>query len=301
MTWNETRVLVVGDVMLDRWIYMRKTKLSPEAPVPIVVQQEYFAEIGGAGNAFRHLRNLSRAEHSLIGVRGQDPSGVEVASLGSSNVENINIIIDSGRKTTVKERFFIDGEPIFRRDNEDVMPLSQEIENKVVFEISNRLEHFKVLLLSDYAKGMLSKSLITNLLHLAKTKNVPIVTDPGLGRLALFAGCDVIKPNAKEWQDFVLSHRNKSEALNWLFSRGTKFVIVTTGKHGVTLFSNSKTLSVPPIREISAVDVTGAGDSVAAAISLIIGSGERLIENLGILNSVGGLTVGQNRTVLPKL
>lgn len=301
MNWDETRVLVVGDVMLDRWIYMKKTKISPEAPIPIVVQQEYFAEIGGAGNALRHLNNLSRAEHSLIGLRGQDPSGVEVATLCSSKVEHINLIIDSDRKTTVKERFFIDGEPIFRRDSEDVIPLSQEIENKIVLGISNQIGDFKVLLLSDYAKGILSESFIANLLHLAKTRNIPVVSDPALGRVALFAGCDVIKPNAKEWQEFVQIHRNENEALTWLFSRGTKFVIVTNGKHGITLFSNSKTLSASPISEISAVDVTGAGDSVAAAISLIVGSGEPLIDNLDILNNVGGLTVGQNRTVLPNI
>jgi rfaE bifunctional protein kinase chain/domain len=301
MNWDETRVLVVGDVMLDRWIYLKKTKISPEAPIPIVVQQESFAEIGGAGNALRHLNNLSRAKHFLIGIRGLDDNGVEMVSLKGSNFEHFNLIIDSERKTTVKERFYIDGVPIFRRDSEDVNQLSQETEAEVTREVSDRINDYDVLLLSDYAKGMLSKSLIMTLLHLAKSRNIPIVSDPGLGRVSLFAGCDVIKPNAKEWQEFVQNCRDEDEALAWLFGSGTQFVIVTNGKEGVTCFSKSQTLKATPSNEISAVDVTGAGDSVAAAISLIIGSGQRIVDNLDRLNEVGGMTVGQTRTILPKI
>jgi len=301
MNWNETRVLVVGDVMLDRWIYLKKTRISPEAPIPIVVLQESFTEIGGAGNALRHLNNLSNANHFLIGIRGQDTNGIEMISLAGSNFEYFNLIIDSGRRTTVKERLYIDGIPILRRDSEDVNHLSQKTETVVTREVSNRIDDCDVLLLSDYAKGMLSKSLIESLLHLAKSKNVPIVSDPGLGRVSFFAGCEVIKPNAKEWQEFVQSCTDEDEALSLLFSSGTQFIIVTNGKEGITCFSKGQTLRAAPFNEISAVDVTGAGDSVAAAISLIIGSGQRIVDNLDRLNEVGGMTVGQSRTILPKM
>lgn len=301
MNWDKTRVLVVGDVMLDRWVYMKKTRVSPEAPIPIVEQQEYFTELGGAGNALRHLNNLSSANHFLIGVRGSDLPGAEMIALEGLEVGQMDLMVDPLRRTTVKERFFVDGLPIFRRDIEDVSALHQTIEMKILEEATRRIENYEVLLLSDYAKGLLSQSLITNLLSLARDKNKLVVSDPGLGRVAFFAGCDVIKPNAKEWQGFVESRQDEHEALAWLFSLGTKYVVVTHGKSGITCFSESNQVLVPPIDQIDAIDVTGAGDSVAAMISLIVGSGEKLVDFLDTLNQVGGLTVAQNRTSLPKI
>lgn len=301
MNWDKTRVLVVGDVMLDRWIYTKKTRVSPEAPIPIVEQQEYFAELGGAGNALRHLNNLSSASHFLIGVRGADSSGSEMITLEGLEVGQMNLLVDPLRRTTVKERFFVDGLPIFRRDIEDVSFLHQTMEMKILEEVTHQIEDYEVLLLSDYAKGLLSEPLITSLLSLARDKNKLVVSDPGLGRVACFAGCDVIKPNAKEWQEFVERHQDEHEALAWLFSLGTKYVVVTHGKSGITCFSESDQVLVPPIYQINAVDVTGAGDSVAAMISLIVGSGDVLVNFLDTLNQVGGLTVAQNRTLLPKI
>ena len=301
MNWDRTRVLVVGDVMLDRWIYTKKTRVSPEAPIPIVEQQEYFAELGGAGNALRHLNNLSSASHYLIGVRGADSSGSEMVALEGLEVDQMNLMIDPLRRTTVKERFFVDGSPIFRRDIEDVSFLHHTMEIKILEEVTRRIENYEVLLLSDYAKGLLSESLITSLMSLSRDKNKMVVSDPGLGRVAFFAGCDVIKPNAKEWHEFVDSRQDEHEALTWLFALGTKYVVVTHGKSGITCFSESNQVLVPPIEQVDAIDVTGAGDSVAATISLILGSKENLVDFLDTLNQVGGLTVAQNRTSLPKI
>lgn len=301
MNWDKTRVLVVGDVMLDRWIYMKKTRMSAEAPIPIVEEREYFAEFGGAGNALRHLHNLSKAEHYLIGVRGLDSGGAEIESLKNLKIGSVELIIDSSRRTTVKERFYIDGLPVFRKDVEDSVPLTQDMEDEILHEVSKRIRSYEVLLLSDYAKGLLTESLITNLLEIARANNKPVVSDPGLGRVPFFAGCDVIKPNAKEWQEFVESRRDESEALAWLFSLGTKFVIVTQGEKGVICFSEGERHVAAAFGESHAVDVTGAGDSVAAAISLIVGSGEQIKHNLTKLNQVGGLTVAQLRTSLPRI
>lgn len=280
---------------------MKKTRISPEAPIPIVEEQEYFAELGGAGNALRHLNNLSKADHFLIGVRGLDSVGDEMSSLKGLDAGQMDLMIDSSRRTTVKERVYIDGVPIFRKDSEDVNSLNHEMEAEIIKEVSGRIDNCDVLLLSDYAKGLLTETLITSLLSLAKVRKKPVVSDPGLGRVAFFAGCDVIKPNAKEWQEFVHTHRDEAEALAWLFSQGTEFVIVTQGKNGITCFSAGQSVVATPTDEIHAVDVTGAGDSVAAIVSLIVGSGKELVDYLDTLNQVGGLTVAQSRTSLPKI
>ena len=210
-------------------------------------------------------------------------------------------MIDPSRRTTVKERVYIDGVPIFRKDSEDVISLNHEMEAEIIKEVSNRIDDFDVLLLSDYAKGLLTETLIVDLLLLAKVRKKPIVSDPGLGRVGFFVGCDVIKPNAKEWQEFVQTHRDETEALAWLFSQGTIFVVVTHGKNGITCFSEGQQVVAAPADEIDAVDVTGAGDSVAAIVSLIIGSGKEFVDYLDTLNRVGGLTVAQSRTSLPKI
>ena len=301
MNQDNIRVLVVGDVMLDRWIYMKKTRISPEAPIPIVEEQEYFAELGGAGNALRHLNNLSKANHFLIGMRGLDADGVEMTSLKGSNARQMDLMIDPSRRTTVKERVYVDGVPTYRKDSEDVTSLNQVMEVEIVDAVRNRIDDCEVLLLSDYAKGLLTESLVVNLMAIAKAKGKPVVSDPGLGRVAFFAGCDVIKPNAKEWQEFVQSRRDENEALAWLFSLGTRFVVVTQGENGIICFSESERLIAAPVGEIEALDVTGAGDSVAAAISLIVGSGQQIDHHLTTLNQVGGLTVSQHRTSLPKI
>ncbi len=280
---------------------MKQTRISPEAPIPIVEEQEYFAELGGAGNALRHLSNLSKAHHFLIGIRGPDSVGDEMASLKGLNAGQMDLMIDPARRTTVKERVYIDGLPIFRKDSEDVTPLNQEIEAEILLVVSNRIEDFDVLLLSDYAKGLLTQTLVTSLLSLAKVRKKPIVSDPGLGRVAFFAGCDVIKPNEKEWKEFVQTRQDEAEALDWLFAHGTQFVVVTHGKNGISCFSAGQSIVAAAADEIEAVDVTGAGDSVAAIVSLIVGSGKKLVDYLDKLNQVGGLTVAQTRTSLPKI
>mgnify|MGYP001612999550 CR=1 FL=1 len=301
MSWNSARVLVVGDLMLDRWVYTVKTRISPEAPIPIIEQWEHFAELGGAGNALRHLENLSTGPHVLISVRGPDPSGEEIVSLAEKLSSRIHLLIDPLRRTTTKERFFIDGVPVYRRDSEDLKHLSDELEESVIERVAELIEQFDVLLLSDYAKGLFSDSLIQDLLMLARAHQIPIVSDPGFGRVAAFAGCDVIKPNSKEWQEYVGNEGSEDVALGKLFAAGTGSVLVTHGKRGVQLLTPSFQMWAHPQEELEALDVTGAGDSVAAAVSLIVGSGLETKEHLDALNKIGGLVVSQNRTILPKI
>jgi len=301
MNWNNIRVLVLGDVMLDRWIYTSKIRVSPEAPIPIVNQQEYFSEMGGAGNVLRHLNNLSLANHHLIGVCGVDQVAAELKTLEGLDSRQIHFITDSSRSTTLKERFFIDDIPLYRKDIEEVHDLSKNVESEVLQQAKDIIKDFSVLLLSDYAKGVLSKTLIQELLDLAKRENKPVVCDPGFGRIALFVGCDIIKPNAIEWQEYVATKESEKIALDALFAGGTRCVIITDGKNGIRYFVQGNESRAIPVKAIDVVDVTGAGDSLAAVISLIVGAGLDLVNYLDILNEVGGQSVLQNRTSLPNL
>ncbi len=301
MNWDNAKVLVLGDVMLDSWVYTAKTRISPEAPIPVVEQREYFAELGGAGNAVRHLENLSKGPHGLVGFRGSDAPGQEVARLAERLSSKVHLTVDPLRRTTVKERFFIDGLPVFRKDSEDIDQYSDELEKVMIEQVANMIGEFDALLLSDYAKGLFSDTLIQSVLAMAKTNQIPVVSDPGFGRVAAFAGCDVIKPNSREWQEYVGEDRSEDAALAELCAAGTVCVLVTHGKKGVQFLTPGFQSWASPEKGLEALDVTGAGDSVAAAISLMIGSGMELREHLEILNNIGGLAVSQNRTILPKI
>ena len=155
------------------------------------------------------------------------------------------------------------------------------------------------ILLSDYAKGILSQGLVSRVISLAKSLQKPIISDPGLGRIQIHAGCDIIKPNAKEWHVFVNQMGSEVSALSMLFSMGTKSVIITQGAGGIRLVEKEIDIVCRAENLKDSTDVTGAGDSVAAALSLLVDSSGFDPELLPILNRVGGQTVSKPRTELP--
>lgn len=299
MRLTKKSVLVVGDVMVDKWMYLKALRTSPEANVPVVCVEKMFSELGGAGNALRHLSNLSEGEHELVGVIGDDSIGRELILLSQSERSAMHLIVDPSRKTTLKERYSLEGQPIFRLDIEDLHDLNVEIESKLFAQITRSMSGKNAVLISDYAKGVLTKSLISRIILLAKELKIPTISDPGLGRIELHAGCDVIKPNNKEWEIFIKEIGSEQEGFSYLFSKGTKFVVITQGEKGIRIVGETLDVfrSAESVSEFT--DVTGAGDSVAAILSLLTDSNGLLPEHLQILNIIGAKTVSEMRTELP--
>ncbi len=296
---SKKSVLVIGDVMLDKWVYLKSFRTSPETDAPIVQVEREFTEMGGAGNALRHLVNLSIGSHEFIGVMGQDEAGQELLEISKSIKADTRLIMDVSRKTTLKERYFLDNIPIFRHDRESISDINKHIENELFLAIQKSISTKDSVLLSDYAKGVLGLDLISKVIQLAKSLKKPIISDPGLGRIQMHAGCDTIKPNAHEWHVFVEEMGSEANALSMLFSCGTKSVVVTQGaggirliEKGVDMLSQAENLDIP-------TDVTGAGDSVAAALSLLVDPDGFDPQLLPILNRVGAQTVSKSRTELP--
>jgi rfaE bifunctional protein kinase chain/domain len=292
------KVLVVGDTMLDTWQYFESYRLSPEADIPIVKKTFETRAVGGAGNALRHLKYLSDSNHSLIAAVGLDPQGSileKVALEHSLDIDWVRI----ERSTTLKKRVFVDGAPIFREDIEDSSEVGIFVESTILNRIEMKIPNYDVVLVSDYAKGLLTKRLIVGILELAVKYKKPLVVDPGVDRLHLYAGYDYIKPNLKEWQIYVDSMRSEDEAIEKLIRDGTKGIVVTLGSQGVR-YINEKLESkiVSPSLQVNPIDVTGAGDSVAAALSLIIINNAILTSDLEYLNQIGGETVSKIRTEL---
>ena len=298
--YNNARVLVIGDVMLDKWAYHTKTRISPEAPVPIVKEENSQAELGGAGNALRHLNFLSSKSHELLTVVGDDQSGQALRQMASDSKIRIHWVQDRTRKTTIKERFFLDGDLIFRKDSEEIDDISLPIELEMTEILKKIAKNFDVFLLSDYAKGVLSPNFVKQIRETASGHGIPIVVDPGFGRLHIYEGCTVIKPNLVEWNDYVASSGGEAEGLKMLFARGTQNVLVTQSSQGVRLISPIVDTTLAPRDKIKVVDVTGAGDSLAAALSLSIGEGFLVSDCLETFNKIGASTVQQLNTQLPE-
>lgn len=298
-TWNTAKALVIGDVMLDKWTHHTKTRMSPEAPVHVIRETSTESELGGAGNALRHLNHLSGQSHELLTVVGNDLVGIELQELCLHSRSKVHWIVDKSRQTTSKERFFIDGVLQFRKDTENEENISHATERELIAVLTKIVRDFDVILLSDYAKGVLTEKLVVQIKAMASSLGVPIVVDPGLGRLHVYYGCTVIKPNSIEWKEHVSSVGSEEEACRIIFNSGTQQVLVTQSSDGVRLITGSHEESLKPKQKIEVVDVTGAGDSLAAGIALLIGEGFSLESSLETLNEIGANTVRQVKTQLP--
>ncbi len=298
-TWNTAKVIVIGDVMMDKWVHHTKTRVSPEAPVYVIREIASQIELGGAGNALRHLNYLSNQSHELLTVVGNDLIGTELQNLCLHSRNKVHWIVDESRQTTIKERFFIDEVLQFRKDAEDIQGISQVIETEMMEILRCIAVNFDVILLSDYAKGVLTKSFVDKIKALATSIGIPIVVDPGIGRLDVYYGCTVIKPNLIEWNQHISLIGSEEEALRLIFESGTQQVLVTQSSEGVRLIKSSGESSLRPSEHIQVVDVTGAGDSLAAGLALLIGEDYTIETSLEILNLIGANTVRQLNTQLP--
>jgi rfaE bifunctional protein kinase chain/domain len=290
--------MVIGDIMLDKWTYHRQTRFSPEAAVPIIKETSSSFEIGGAGNALRHLDALTGHRNKLITVTGNDQNARKLLEIVQSANYLVNAEIVESRTTTLKERFFLDSQPVFRVDVEEAEDIPLKTQASILRTIEKEIYNYDVILLSDYAKGVLTRSLVNDIVSLSKAQNIPIVTDPGFGRLDIYKGCTAIKPNSIEWDEYVRSMGNENKGIEQVFEHGTKYLLITQGADGVRLITPETDVLVKPDQSVRVVDVTGAGDSVAAAITLLVGSGNSISENLNWLNEIGSRTVQNPKTQL---
>jgi len=298
-SWNNAKVLIIGDVMLDKWTYHLKTRISPEAPIPVVKEEYFQSELGGAGNALRHLNFLSNQNHELLTVIGDDQAGLDLREVAKRSRSKIHWVQDYSRKTTVKERFFLNDDLIFRKDTEAVENVSVLVEAEIIDILKSIANKFDVILLSDYAKGVLSQNLIQQIREISRSLNIPTVVDPGLGRVQFYKGCTFIKPNLIEWTEYIESSGGEAEGLKLMFEQGTQSVLITQSSQGLRYITPIVDSTKVPRDAIEVVDVTGAGDSLAAALSLLIGEGSSIIDCLEILNEIGANTVRQSKTQLP--
>lgn len=298
------RVGVVGDLMLDAYLIGRVSRISPEAPVPIFeIEREEFT-LGGAANVAKCLIALG-AQVRLCGIVGKDTNGElllkEAAGLG---IDTRGVIVDAHRSTTLKSRIVAQQQQVIRLDRETTNPLPPNLEKRLARCARNNVAWADAVLLSDYAKGALSKSVCRSAIRAAA--NRPVVVDPKSLPWSRFAGATVLKPNRDEAQNFCGFALNRkadaSRAARQLREKvKVRDVLVTRGHAGMTLVygftdkscdNSDRTLHLSS-RPRGVFDVTGAGDVVAATLTLALACGVHITEATWLANAAAGIEVGK--------
>jgi len=289
-------VLVVGDVMLDRFIVGRVTRISPEAPVPVVQFQAEHVRLGGAANVAHNIAALGGSPR-LVGVVGTDAAARTLREqLAAAGITHDGLIEDSDRPTTEKVRVVTErNQQVARIDYEADRRASPDVERQIVDRIERHRSEVHALLISDYLKGTISRAVVESLLSGARRP--PLIVDPKIPNLACYAGATLVTPNHHEAEAAThRSIRTDDEARTAAGDLRDRIrcdaVLITRGEHGMWLSAPDAEGSIPAVaREVS--DVTGAGDTVVAALALALGAGASLSEAAVLANHAAGIVVGK--------
>lgn len=291
------RVLVVGDVMVDRFIIGTVTRISPEAPVPVVKFESEHSRLGGAANVAHNLSALG-ARVSLVGLVGADASGARLrAQLEAAGLSAEGLVEDAGRPTVEKVRIIAGrNQQVARIDYEDDRDVSGAPEARIVEAVERLGRDAEVLLVSDYLKGAITKAVMTALVGLTE-RGVPLLVDPKIPHLDRYRGATLVTPNNHEAE--VATHRvirsdddARIAGVDFRARAGCASVLVTRGEHGMWLSSDEVEGAVPATaREVA--DVTGAGDTVVATLALALAAGASTAEAAVLANHAAGVVVAK--------
>jgi D-beta-D-heptose 7-phosphate kinase / D-beta-D-heptose 1-phosphate adenosyltransferase len=291
------RILVLGDVMLDRYWWGDASRLSPEAPVPVVRKQRSTVRPGGAANTAANLTALGAAA-SLIGITGVDgDAGELIAALGECDVSGAFLIAEASRPTTSKTRVIALHQQIVRVDHEDTRPISGELEAAAMQALAARLEWASAIVISDYAKGFLTPALLKSAIERARRAGKPVFVDPKGADHQRYSGCTLMKPNRLELGILtgmpVRNHEETEVAGNRLSAAmpGT-MILVTESAEGMTLFCDGRAVERVTSSPRQVFDVTGAGDTVLAAISLGISAGASYRDAMELAMEAAAIAIG---------
>lgn len=294
---ERVRIAVVGDLMLDVYLTGLVTRISPEAPVPVVQVWEERTALGGAANVAANVAALG-AGCDLIGAVGADSAGGQirsaVESLGPGAVA-ARLVVDEGRPTTTKTRVVARHQQVVRFDREDDSDLREDVASAVSALLQESVRSADALVLEDYDKGVLTPAVIRAALATAAGAGVPVVVDPKFRHIFEYRGATVIKPNALELTS-ALGVPLRTDDDDWLEEArqrlGSEHLLVTLGEEGMALRSDGATHRVGTTAK-RVFDVSGAGDTVAALLAVAIAAGATLREAAMIANLGAGVEVGK--------
>ncbi len=290
------KVLVIGDLMLDRYHFGRVTRISPEAPVPVVDVERTENRPGGAANVALNIRSLGAAV-TLCGVIGNDDHGdLLIKSLAVQGLDASLVITTSDRPTTTKTRIIGNNQQILRVDHESREGIGKQLEEELINSLRKRIQEFDAIILEDYDKGLLGPNLIEAVVQLANAAQVPVVVDPKYRNFLAYKGVTLFKPNLKELNE-ALNHRISKADLPGIQAAVMELrekmphrqTLVTLSENGVLAIDENGLATHLPAHLRKIADVSGAGDTVIAVMALALAAGLTLNTASEIANLAGGL------------
>lgn len=297
----ESCILVLGDVMLDRYVSGNVQRLSPEAPIPVLRPSGTRSALGGAANVALNVAALG-GRAVLLGVVGDDRAGAEIQSLLAENAGiRPELVIARGRPTTAKTRFMAGAHQLLRLDEETTEPLDAMAEQTVLGRFENALGQADIVVLSDYAKGVLSDGVLRGVLEMAAARGCRVIADPKRPDFAAYRGVTVLTPNEHEVRvathiDAEYDAEADRAGRAALIAADAEAVLVTRSAKGLTLVRRDAPALHLPTRAREVADVSGAGDTLVAALATALGAGASLPEAATLANITAGISVGKQGT-----
>lgn len=297
---KHAKVLIVGDLMLDRYIFGNVDRISPEAPVPVLSTTRENLHLGGAGNVAKNIQALGGAP-KLVCTCGTDEESTLLRQTLKMNSLEANLIKDSSRPTTVKTRVIAHTQQIVRIDRESSDPNAPEITDQIITAIKDQLSEISVIIISDYGKGVVTKDLMLQLAAITSEsgKNIKILIDPKPINFDLYRSPFLMTPNTKEAAACAGHHGIKEtndiiDTGNTIKERlGVSNLLITLGSQGMAVFTENDTIWHVPAMSQEVFDVTGAGDTVIAMMGLSIASGNSVLISSLLANYAAGIVVGE--------
>lgn len=299
LSFAEVRILVVGDIMLDRYIWGKVRRISPEAPVPVVQMHRTTETLGGAGNVAANLAGLGCAV-TVIGICGTDQTANSLSQLLIQKKVTSRLIEDPSRPTTTKTRIMAHKQQVLRLDEENAHLLSTDVSQQVKTHIAEEMRHCQAVILSDYGKGFFkSETLCQAIIRIAHNQDLPVLVDPKGTQWQRYRGAACITPNTAELESVVGHALEEDEGLLISSARDIRsrlsvdWLLVTRGAKGMCLIDANGDATLIPAQAREVYDVSGAGDTVIASLAVALASGKSFTQAAEIANLAAGIVVGK--------
>lgn len=295
---GRSKILILGDIMLDEYLLGQVDRISPEAPVPVVEITSSKQLLGGAANVAANIRALGE-QPILLGVVGPDEASVKLNGLlAQKDITADAVITDESRQTTIKTRVIAHGQQVVRADREDRHELSADTEQRVLDKFASWADEIKAVIISDYGKGVITASLLEKVIQICQDKDIFIGVDPKETHFFNYRLVSLITPNHHE-AGFAYGLRIRSEAdllevgAGLLRRLEARSILITRGPDGMSLFQDGAEPTHIPTFARKVFDVTGAGDTVIATFVAAVCAGADLVEAAVVANAAAGIVIGE--------
>jgi rfaE bifunctional protein kinase chain/domain len=292
--FSNKRIAVIGDMMLDCYVWGNVKRISPEAPVPVVEIENESFRFGGAANVALNILKLG-GNPLPVGVIGKDNYGEIFRSLLSeTSIPAKGLIVDKERYTTAKTRIIAHSQHVVRIDKENKEYISRKIQNSLFEVLKESIKDLNGIIFQDYNKGVLSPSLIEKVISLANKNKVLVTVDPKFSNFFLYRNVSVFKPNRKEAEDVLGMKIKTDEEITFAGRRileklNSKNVLLTLGEGGIAVFEKGKKEKRMPTKARNVADVSGAGDTVISTLTMALAAGADIYEASALANYAAGV------------